>query len=49
MLFNAVAEKGLTMIKRNGLTAEDTRALEEAVRRHPATVSKLLNNRNTTR
>ncbi len=37
------------MIKRNELTAEDARALEEAVRRHPATVSKLLNSRNATR
>lgn len=36
-------------IKSNGLTAEDTRALDEAVRRHPASVSKLLNSRNTTR
>lgn len=37
------------MIKRKGLTAEDTRALEEAVRRHPATVAKLLNNQNAPR
>jgi len=37
------------MIKRKGLTAEDTRALEAAVRRHPATVAKLIHGQNTPR
>jgi len=37
------------MAIRKGRTLEDARALEEAVRRHPATVSKLLNNTNIVR